>query len=423
MGRSDIIMAYSITAEKMEAPASRMRLLFVHDRFGAFAGAEVNALLSANELKSRGHAIGLVYRLRTGKCEAEWAETFAPRFQLEEGNAFETVKTAIELFQPDVIYVHKMADLEVIQALADSGRPVVRMVHDHDLYCMRSYKYNPLTRQICGRAASPYCIFPCGAALNRNRNGGSPFKWVSYWEKMRELKLNRRFQRMIVATDYMRDELLRNHFEPRKIEIHPPVPRVTETLLRSSFSDRNLIIYSGQIIRGKGVDVLLESLAGVKTPFECVVLGDGNHRPFCDAMSRRLGLAGRVRFEGFVPRGELPKYYRHASIAVMSSVWPEPFGAAGLEAMRYGLPVVAFDAGGINEWLLDGYNGFLAPWMDRAVFAARIEQLLRDKPLARRMGECGRRLARDKFDFDRYIRNLEQMFAKVFVEANPKIHA
>ncbi len=416
-------MAYSITLEKMVAPAAPMRLLFVHERFGAFAGAEVNALLSANELKSRGHAIGLVYRQRTGKCEADWGETFAPRFQLEDGNASATVKTAIELFQPDVIYVHKMAELDVIEALADSGRPVVRMVHDHDLYCMRSYKYHPLTRQICARAASPYCIFPCGATLNRNRNGGSPFKWVSYLEKMKELKLNRRFQRMIVATNYMRDELLRNHFEPRKIEIHPPVPRVAETLLRSSFSARNLIVYSGQIIRGKGVDVLLESLAGVRTPFECVILGEGNHRPFCEGLSRRLGLAGRVRFEGFVPRKELPKFYRDASIAVMSSVWPEPFGAAGLEAMRYGLPVVAFDAGGINEWLLDGYNGFLAPWMDRAVFGARIEQLLRDKPLARRMGECGRRLVRDKFDFDRYIRNLEEMFVKVFVEANPKIHA
>ena len=47
-----------------------------------------------------------------------------------------------ESFRPDVIYVHKMADLGVIEALLETRRPCVRMVHDHDIYCMRSYKYN-----------------------------------------------------------------------------------------------------------------------------------------------------------------------------------------------------------------------------------------------------------------------------------------
>ena len=97
----------------------------------------------------------------------------------------------------------------------------------------------------------------------------------------------------------------------------------------------------------------------------------------------------------------------------MSSVWPEPFGAAGLEAMRYGLPVVAFDAGGIGEWLRNGENGFLVPWMDRAQFARRVEELLRDKPLARQMGARGRHLAREKYNFARYISGLETMFAQI----------
>ena len=80
--------------------------------------------------------------------------------------------------------------------------------------------------------------------------------------------------------------------------------------------------------------------------------------------------------------------------------------------MRYGLPVVAFDAGGIREWLRDGENGFLVPWMDRAQFAARIEQLLRDKTLARQLGEQGRRFARETFHFGHYISGLEQMFER-----------
>jgi glycosyltransferase involved in cell wall biosynthesis len=104
-------------------------------------------------------------------------------------------------------------------------------------------------------------------------------------------------------------------------------------------------------------------------------------------------------------------------------VWPEPFGAVGLEAMRYGLPVVAFDAGGIAEWLDHGENGFLVPHMDCAQFAARVEHLLRDKPLARRMGAAGRILAREKFNFTRYIDGLEEMFSRVIQEAQSPVRA
>jgi glycosyltransferase involved in cell wall biosynthesis len=207
--------------------------------------------------------------------------------------------------------------------------------------------------------------------------------------------------------------LLRNGFEARRIEIHAPVPRNEEGAAAAAFSGRNLIIYSGQVIRGKGVDVLLESLARVRAPFECLIFGDGNHRANCQGLARKLGLADRVQFKGYVPPSELENFYAQASLAVVSSVWPEPFGAVGLEAMRHGLPVVAFAAGGIGAWLFDGENGFLVPWMDRAQFAARVGQLLGDKTLARQLGERGRQLLRDKFSFDQYISGLEEMFSRV----------
>jgi glycosyltransferase involved in cell wall biosynthesis len=311
-----------------------------------------------------------------------------------------------------VIYIHKVSDVELLQQLLDSEIPIIRMVHDHDLYCMRSYKYNYFTRHICERALSPYCVFPCGAFIARDHDGAFPLKWVSYTTKLRELELNRKFHRLIVATQFMKDELLRNHFDANQIELHAPVPPKGDTSWVSSFSSRNVIVYAGQIIRGKGIDVLLESLSQVEVPFSCFILGDGDHREDCEKHSRKLGLTDRVFFKGFVSQEEIAAFYRQASVAVVSSVWPEPFGAVGLEAMRFGLPVVAFDAGGIREWLSNGHNGFLVPWMDRAAFAARVEELLGDKTLARQMGERGRQLVTEQFGFSKYISGLENLFAR-----------
>src|SRR4029077_5718791 len=123
-----------------------MRLLFVHDRLGAMAGAEVNLHLTAAEVHSRRHSLGLLHGPSTGKSECAWRDIFPEQFELSGENNSTAARDAVARFEPDAIYVHNMFDLGVREALAESGRPVVRMVHDHDLYCMRSYKYFPLTR-------------------------------------------------------------------------------------------------------------------------------------------------------------------------------------------------------------------------------------------------------------------------------------
>ena len=407
----------------MEAEPSRMRILYVHESFGAFGGAEANILATATELKERGHTVGILYGSHTGKGEAAWMNTFQNRFQLGPRNEPATISAAYEDFHPNVTYVHKMSNIRVLETLQNSDTAITRMVHDHDLYCMRSYKYNYFTRHICERPLSPYCVIPCGACVVRDHDGAFPVKWVSYTAKLREREINRKFHRLIVATQFMKDELLRNRFDADRIEIHPPVPPKGDVSWRSSFSNRNYIIYAGQIIRGKGVDVLLESLAQVRVPFTCFIFGDGEHRRYCERLSNKLGLTDRVFFKGFVSVDEIAIFYRESSVVTISSVWPEPFGAVGLEAMRFGLPVVAFDVGGIKEWLIDGHNGFLAPAMDRAAFAARVEELLRDKARGREMGERGRRLVAEQFEFSKYVSGLENLFARVAEESSHTVTA
>jgi hypothetical protein len=116
-----------------------MRLLFVHDRFGAMAGAEINLQLSATELKNRGHAVGLLHGPSTGKSESAWVDLFPERFSLADEKNSTATQNALAAFQPEAIYIHKMSDGSVLKALVESGVAFARMFHDHELYCMRSY--------------------------------------------------------------------------------------------------------------------------------------------------------------------------------------------------------------------------------------------------------------------------------------------
>jgi glycosyltransferase involved in cell wall biosynthesis len=391
-----------------------MKLLFVHDHLGAWGGAETNLFEVASALRHRGHELALVHGTATGKNEDAWRELFPVRFAAGEAGA---TGMALQQFRPSAVFLHNSPGLAVTAALATGGVPVVRMVHDHHLFCLRGCRYPAWSRQACTRPLSAACLIPCGGFVQRGDQGGWVIEITRYFEKKRELELHRGFARLLVASEYMRAELRRNGFADAQIEIHAPVPsRPAPAAIPERSGHR--IIYAGQIVRGKGVDVLLESLAHVQAPFECVILGDGSHRPYCEDLCRRLGLADRVRFAGYVPSAEVDAYYRSATLALFSSVWPEPFGLSGLEALRHGLPVVAFDVGGVREWLEDGVNGLLAPWMNRKEFAQRVDRILGDPGLARQLGEQGRALAAERFNFSRYIDGLEDLFGRVAAPAS-----
>jgi glycosyltransferase involved in cell wall biosynthesis len=389
-----------------------MKLVFVHQYLGALGGAETDILLTATHLHRRGYDLALLYESTTGRNEDAWRAVFSQTIPLAQGtDAF------LKQFHPDLVYLNSVSDLDVLETLVRSRIPLVRRVHDHRLYCLRGYKYNYFTREICKRPAGPHCVFPCLAVVGRNHDGGFPLRWASYAAKRKEIRLNQRCARFVTYSEYQKEELVRNGFASERIHIHVPIRcRGTETPV-STFGDRNLVLFAGQIIRGKGVDLLLRALAKVKAPFESVILGDGNHRPYCERLSRQLGLSDRVHFQGFVEHERMKDFFLQASLMVVSSVWPEPFALVGQEAMSYGVPVVAFDAGGIREWLIDGENGFLVPWMDTSLMAARIEALLCDKDLARRLGRRGMELGTQQYDAERQIDALESIFLDVAAKA------
>ncbi len=393
-----------------------MKTLFVHQFLGAMGGAEADILLGAEGLRKRGHSPALLYLAGTGRNEQAWRDTFSQCFHLADGNP-RVAREVLGQFQPDVVYVHNFANVKVLEALLDSTVPVVRRVHDHQMYCMRGGKFNYFTREVCKRPASWRCVFPCLGFVARNPGGSLPIKLLSYQNKVKEISVNRRCNRLVVYSEYQKEELVRNGFDPVKVEIHEPVHNTGSADSTSSFSDRNVILFVGQVIRGKGVDLLLRALAKVNVPFEAHILGDGNHRPYCQRLCGRLGLNHKVNFHGFVPGPQVKTYFGNASMLVVSSVWPEPFGLVGQEAMLHGLPVVGFDAGGIREWLLDGENGFLVPWKDTDPMAKRIEQLLRNKDLAKKLGARGQQLVVRQQEARRGKCQTEEMLLQVIREA------
>lgn len=162
-----------------------------------------------------------------------------------------------------------------------------------------------------------------------------------------------------------------------------------------------LLLYVGRLAPIKGLDTLLEAVACLRTRVpgaRLLVVGGDIDEPLdahAAALRRRverLGLDGAVRFVGARPQDVLPGYYAAADVTVLPSYY-ESFGMVALEAMACGSPVIASRVGGLVATVRDGVTGFLVPEGDGCALAARVEALLADPDLARRVGREGVRWA------------------------------
>jgi glycosyltransferase involved in cell wall biosynthesis len=154
------------------------------------------------------------------------------------------------------------------------------------------------------------------------------------------------------------------------------------------------LLATGNLIPRKGYDLLLEMLAGLRDlPWVLRVAGravDTSYRRRLDRLARRLGLAERVAFLGELDGARLAEEYRAADVFVFASRY-EGYGISLAEAVRVGLPFVAFAAGAVAEVV--GGRGLLVPPGDRAAFAGHLRRLIADPAFRRQAAALSRELA------------------------------
>ncbi len=181
-------------------------------------------------------------------------------------------------------------------------------------------------------------------------------------------------------------------------EVFHPASAAEKRALRHSIGieeSRVILICAGMLIPVKGLDLLIEAAALLKTmelpPFLIVLLGDGIERPRLQELAEKRGCAHLLRFVGTIPPHEAPTWTRCADIALSTS-HSEGLSTALCEAAACALPIVATRAGDTGMIVAEGENGTILEQRDPAALAERCAWLIADGELRRRMGARGREL-------------------------------
>lgn len=132
----------------------------------------------------------------------------------------------------------------------------------------------------------------------------------------------------------------------------------TKELKRIDTSIINLL-YVGRLEFIKGVDLLIKAVAELSTKYDLrlYIVGDGTEKENLKTLAARAGIRERVLFEG--KQVIIDDYLNKADVFIYPSICQEVFGISIVEAMAYGIPVVANPVGGIPEIVHTGINGFL----------------------------------------------------------------
>ena len=153
-----------------------------------------------------------------------------------------------------------------------------------------------------------------------------------------------------------------------------PLPCSPSRSPRGGIPARHGLVFAGRLTRQKALHTALDAVARVPGA-DLLVLGDGPDRARLEHHAAELGLNGRVRFAGSVPRAEVLQALAAAEAMVLSSDW-ENFPHAAVEALALGTPLIATAVGGVPEIVVDGVNGLLVPPGAPAALAEAIGRFL-----------------------------------------------
>jgi glycosyltransferase involved in cell wall biosynthesis len=152
-------------------------------------------------------------------------------------------------------------------------------------------------------------------------------------------------------------------------------------------------LYLGQLIRHKGVQVLLEAVAKLAgASFTLDIAGKG---PLEDLVREAARSDSRIRFHGFVLGAEKQSLLNACDVLVFPSLWVENAPVTIMEAFSNGLAVVATDLGASPEFIRHDVNGLLFPPEEVGALASSLQSLVGSPGLVGRLREGAAETARD----------------------------
>jgi glycosyltransferase involved in cell wall biosynthesis len=383
-----------------------MRILHLHDRLSARGGAERHLIAILHHLQDQAQTL-LAVGHDDHSLPADERQGLGPWVRLkglERGGlsprggaaALARLQELLTCWRPDVIHLHNIMDPELIQAAVATGRALMT-VQDHRAFCPGLGKLTP-AGDICQASLGPGCLACFG-----DQDYGQRLLYLT----RRRLEALAGLERLLVLSSYMATELAAVGLEAGRIHVLPPFVQGLEPPHPPPAKTHHLL--ACRLVERKGVLIACQAACLLSGGLPLVVAGDG---PLAGEVARLAATSqGRLHYAGWADRQQISRLMAGAASLWLPSLWAEPFGIAGLEALALGVPVAASAVGGVEDWLGHGVNGLLLPPGDAQALATAADRLA--GPEGRLLGAAGAAGVAAAFGHNELMRRLLEQYREV----------
>ncbi len=388
-----------------------MRILIANDQHWPMkSGVATAGRTLAQGLASLGHTVMVVAPSQTGRGYMETDENYEITRIRSFGLPFRKnlrvsvtydreMRRILDEFQPDIVHVQTQltVGLGILRAAVNRKIPVVATNHVMPENMTRNIKLlAPLTRPV------GYIISEYGALLYRGAK-----RIIMPTESALKLFNTTRVEAPTVA--------ISNGINLERF--HPGKP--SDEIYKKFGIPRGVPIISwiGRVDEEKHLDVLVRALASLRDAndeFHALFVGAGNAREGLDELVTELNLGDYVTFTGLVSDEDLFQLHRVGDIFAVPSP-TELQCLAMLEAMASGKPVVAVDAGALNELCITDKTGFLLPVDEPAAMAVALARLVDNPKLRKEFGKNSLEMA-NTHDVKVVMPKFVRLYKKVIAE-------
>lgn len=169
----------------------------------------------------------------------------------------------------------------------------------------------------------------------------------------------------------------------------------------------------GRLNPAKGVQYLLKALSGIAAQYKSIrlfIIGDGFYRNYLERLVLDYGLTDNVRFLG--ERDDVKELLHISDIFIFPTL-SEGLPVSLLEAIAIGKPALASDIGPVREVIKDGETGILFKPSDSQDIQRALIEIIQNPDLGRQLAQRAKGFIKIKFDPQRQIRLLEEVYVKL----------
>jgi glycosyltransferase involved in cell wall biosynthesis len=184
----------------------------------------------------------------------------------------------------------------------------------------------------------------------------------------------------------------------------------SEEIKISNILPQDFILFVGRLVPEKGIEILLNSYKLLDTKTKLVIIGAKSNRHF-------EGKDGVLIIRD-ASNDLVKEAYRQCRFAIFPSIWPEPLGTVGFEAMSFKKAVIATRIGGFPDVIINGETGLLVPANEVDSLYQAIKYLLDRPELANEMGRKGYERWRACFTAEVVVPQIEMIYRSLLENNN-----